>query len=149
MIYVPIRGILKDGKLTVSLNKPLKSCHIGLLDFNIPNINEKGVQFNTLDISCDQIDSTFYNPKRILKRLCFDRVDKDDYYSSWKANVIEYHAVDSDDRFLTLNIMRTLPTNDSSFNITFHEYKSQVADHEIIFTLVMKPLSHSERWACI
>ena len=146
MIFVPVRGTLRDGKITLQLNKPLYSCQIGLLDFSIPSINERHSVQNSLDITCDQIDSTVWNPKRILKRICFDRVTVYNFYNLWNARVIEFHPIDSADTFLTFNIQRTLGTGE----VVYEVQRGNVYDPEIFFTIVIKPIKNEEsRWTCI
>ena len=153
MIFVPVRGTLSNGSITVELNKPLNACMIGLLDYSMPSINDKRALQNSIDITCDQIDSTFWNPKRLLKRLCFNRVIKFDYYNLWTANIIEFHQVDSSDKFLTLNIARTfgLGADNSDFGINFEDKKiHDEDDDDVLLTIAVKPITNeSSRWTCI
>jgi len=153
MIFVPARGELKNGTITVVLNKPLNSCMIGLLDFSIPSINSKRPIQNSIDISCDQIDSTFWNPKRILNRLCFNRVIRFDYYNTWTAPIIEFHQVDSNDKFLTFNITRTIgdPSRPTTLDIDFeNKITNEGFNVEVFFTIAIKPMTVEEsRWNCI
>ena len=149
MIFIPIRGHFQDDKLTFKLNKPFKSCLIGLLDFNLPKIDSKPSVENTVDLTCDQIDSNFLNPKRILKRLCFNRVDKYDYFNKWQANVIEYHYLDSDENFLTFHLTRTIVGASGEGLLSYHNYNGY-EQHEVFFTIVIKPINLSaDRWLCI
>ena len=149
MIFVPVRGTFIDGSLSFKLNKPLNSCMIGLLDFHLPKIDSKPYAENTIDLTCDQIDSTFWNPKRLLKRLCFNRVDKYDFYNLWEANIIEFHKLESAEEILVFNISRTLSHKTGDGAITYHNY-SGYNGHEVFFTLVIKPLdSTTDRWICV
>ena len=147
MIFIPVRGVFENDKLIFKLNKPFKSCLIGLLDFNLPKVDSRPSVENTIDLTCDQIDSNFFNPKRILKRLCFNRVDKYDYYNRWQANIIEYHNLDSDENILTFHLCRTIfgPNKDGS--IAYHNYNGY-DKHESFFTIVIKPMDSNDRWLC-
>ena len=150
MIFIPVRSRLNNGKITVNLNRICKLCHIGIVDFYLPSINEKDIPENTIDVTCEQIDSTFWNPKRLLKRVCFDRVERNDYYNKWQAHIIEYHRVDSAEQFLTFHVSRSISTAEGEHNIKFHKFSNQSEDVEIFFTLALKPITDSEsKWTCI
>ena len=149
MIFVPVRGTFDQGSLTFKLNKPLKSCMVGILDFHLPKIDSKPFVENTIDFTCDQIDSTFWNPKRLLKRLCFDRVDKYDYYNKWEARIIEFHKLESAEEFLTFNLSRTITLKAANGTLHYHTYPGYTT-HEVFFTLVIKPIDiPSDRWICV
>ena len=69
MKLVSGRATLKNGVFQLELNESCK-CEIGLVEFNLPNINQNGHDENSVVITCDQIDSNFDNPGRILKNIC-------------------------------------------------------------------------------
>lgn len=133
MKYIATEGHIDDGLLTLELSKPC-NCLIGLVDFHLPSINQRSNSENTIDISCDQIDSSFDNPKRLLKRLCFDKVDDTAYYNHWEAKNIEFKRVDSQDKFLTFKVTRTIGRP----NIKFVK---SIDDPRIYYTIAFKPIS--------
>jgi len=109
MIFIPVRVELLDGTFTVQvpidkLSKPYK---IGLVELNLASINEDGAGQNSIDIIGDQIDSTVWNPKRLLKRICFNKTDRNEFFNNWQARIIEFHPVDSRDGFLSFRVQRT------------------------------------------
>lgn len=133
MRYISTEGYINDGVLTFELNQPC-NCLIGLVDFHLPSINQRSNSENTIDISCDQIDSTFDNPKRLLKRLCFDKVTDTEYYNHWEAKHVEFKRVDSQDKFLTFRVSRTIGRP----NIKFLK---SIDDPQIFYTIAFKPIT--------
>lgn len=131
-----------DCVFQLQLNEPCK-CYIGLVEIHLPIINQRANSENTVDLTCDQIDSSFENPKRLVKRLCFDKVDDKDYYNHWEASIIDFQKVDSEDKYLTFRLARTIGKKAIKFARSIEEPK-------IYYTLAIKPISEkSDRWNCI
>ena len=126
---------LKDDCFVLELNEPCK-CRIGLVEFNLPNINQQACDGNAIEISCDQLDSTFHNPLRILKTICYNRVRGDAYYNNWAAKNIQFHDVDSSDKFLKFRIKRAV----GGKNIRFHKSVNET-NPTIFFTIAMEPIT--------
>jgi hypothetical protein len=61
MIFIPV--ISSDLPVTIKLSKSYAKSSIGLVDFHINGFKEPTL----IDVTCNQIDSTVENPKRILK----------------------------------------------------------------------------------
>ena len=74
MRFLSVEATPRNGEFKIQLNEPCK-CNIGLVDIILPNINQRNKDNNCVDIYCDQIDSNFDNPKRLLKRLFCARPD--------------------------------------------------------------------------
>ncbi len=142
MMFVSGEATLENGLFRHSFSHPC-NCYVGLMSFHLPNINNRHHLENSIDITCDQIDSTFANPKRLLKRLCFDRVKNNGFFNRWEATIIDYKRVDSDDKFLTFHVNRTTTRKPVEFN-------SSVTNTKIYYTLAIKPITDGEsRWTCI
>ena len=150
MIFIPVRGhISPTNGLKIPLEKSFKGYEIGLASFDLPNITKNPFLENSIELTCDQIDSSLANPKRILKRLCFNRPIRNDYFNSWQANLIEFYPLDSDDTFITIKLGRLITSSTLGSDITYHRY-SGYFDHESFFTLVLRPINDQKsRWACI
>ena len=105
MILVEYEAVLVDGVITIPLERPCK-CFIGLVDLALPNLNSKN---NLIDITCDQIDSTFDNPDRLLRRVPYRMFYK--IYGTdpiiRKTQHIKMAKIKSSDKFLTLNFKST------------------------------------------
>ena len=130
-----------SGSFQIKLNEPC-NCLVALADFHIPNINQHGFDENGIEISCDQIDSTFDNPRRILKRLPFNRINKDDHFNSWEAKWLDFKTIDSADTFLDFSIKRL---NKQTVRIN-----KSVKDRFIYLTLAFKPINDQNlRWNAI
>lgn len=142
MMFVSAEGKVTNGTFRHTFSHPC-NCYVGLVSFHMPNINNRQFSENSIDITCEQIDSTFANPKRLLKRLCFERVKNNAYFNNWEAKIIDYKRVDSDDKYLTFNINRTTSQKPIEFN-------NSVTNHTVFYTIAIKPISDGEsRWSCI
>ena len=107
MRFISVEATVVDGAFEIELNKPCK-CSIGLVDIILPNINTwKNRYNNSIDIFCEQIDSNFDNPKRLLKRIFFESVPEKHTCNHWEAKIINFQPIDSSDRFLNFKIRRT------------------------------------------
>ena len=115
---------------------------IALADFHIPNINQHGFDDNGIEISCEQLDSNFDNPRRILKRLPFNRLSKDEHFNSWEAKWFDFKPIDSTDKFLEFSVKR--------LNKQHVRLNKNVRDKFIYLTLAFKPISDKNlRWNLI
>ena len=61
MIFIPI--ITSELPVTIKLSKSYTKSLIGLVNFHLNGFKQPTV----IDVTCNQIDSTVENPKRILK----------------------------------------------------------------------------------
>ena len=144
MKLVSGRSTLKNGVFQLELNKSCK-CEIGLVEFNLPNINQNGHDENSIVITCDQIDSNFDNPGRVLKNICFNRCDKQDAYNSWSAKFIEFCQVDSTDNFLTFRLRRAIGGKSIRFNKSLTDNNP-----EVFYTIAFQPIGREEcKWSTI
>ena len=136
MKFVNYKVVLKGDTITVPLDRPCK-CNIGVAEISIPEIlSNKGEFDNTIDITCDQVDSTFDNPERLLRRIPFGKIEAKQYYQTWVAKHIHMNTVDSQDRFLTIKIRRT-----SNQKVLFYPIQE---DRHILLTLAFT--DNSDSW---
>ena len=88
------------GSLRIRIGE-LPNCSIGLIAVGFP------VTTKTIDVTCPQIDSNIFNRKRLLRRVLFGAVNKNDTYkvtSIYKEfKHIIYEKVYSSDTFLDIN----------------------------------------------
>ena len=101
MITLSVSVVPVNGCIEIPLvNK--QNGYIGILDISLPRIEN---QEALISISCDQVDSTIYNRKRILRAFYIRTV-----YEASRAYVyqqfehITYHKLDSSDDKLTIRI---------------------------------------------
>jgi len=138
MKFVNYKVVLKGDTITIPLDRPCK-CNIGVVEISIPEISShKGEFDNTIDITCDQIDSTFDNPDRLLRRIPFGKIEPKQYYQTWTARFMQMNIVDSQDNFLTIKIKRT-----SNQNVLFYPKQE---DREILLTLAFSNVDPAETW---
>ena len=71
MIFIPVMSHLHD--IRIDLKRTYPQAEIGLLDFSMTARRTSDL----IAVSCDQIDSTVENPKRILK-VC--QYNTDNFY---------------------------------------------------------------------
>ena len=142
MKFVASSANIFNGEFKLELDRPCK-CRVASVEFNLPNINQQLCDENSVEISCHQIDSTFENPHRILKTICFNRVRGDAHYNQWTTQQLEFHDIDSQDKFLTFQIRRAI----GGKTIRFHK---SVSEHKIFFTLAFEPIKKEcDRWTNI
>ena len=101
MTVITVTETIVNGSLRIPLGKSC-ACFIGLVAIGYPST------IKTVDITCPQIDSTIYNRKRLLRRILFGSINKNDKYGVKEIykefkNVI-YEKLDSTDDFLNLEI---------------------------------------------
>ena len=118
----------KGPNFSLILNRPIRG-EIALVEFHLPNINQKNHPENFIDITCEQLDSTYENPNRLLKRICFDRSDS--HYHHFTAHILDFQKIDSDDSFLNFKISRA---NDG------HKIRLArgVNDENVFYTIAVK-----------
>ena len=94
---------MKNGVVEIPLGHQCK-CYVGLISISLPNVSRDHIddKFQELNISCDQIDSSMANRKRLLRRICMDKTN--DIYTTHEFKNIIYFPVDSSDDKLTLRI---------------------------------------------
>ena len=141
MIFRNIEGRLERGILTVDHNSNC-SGKLALVELIIPNISDKDKPNNALQIICDQLDSCFDNPDRILKRLYFDKLSVSNRNHFWEAKFLEFKELSSSDNFLTFKIQRL-----NGHAVKFHR---NVSDHRVFLTLAIQNEDDSEKkWALV
>ena len=142
MRYVNYKLTLYEDTVIIPLNRPCK-CNVGLVEISMAEINSTAHDGNAIDITCEQINSTFDNPDRLLRRIPFNRLRKNEYYHTWTAKYVQMKAVDSDDRFLKLKVRRT----DDNSSLTLG---SLFQDNVIFVTLAFSDVELAKTWAsCI
>ena len=95
---------LTSGSFTIKLDRPCR-CYVGLVEWHMPSFDSNHYSDNIVDITCEQIDSSFDNPKRLLKRVVSSNV-KWQHMTHYAPNFIDFKLIDSQDRFLTFKIKR-------------------------------------------
>lgn len=135
MNFITVKAQLENGKIIVPLDKSCR-CFIALSEFYLPSIDTKHSNENNIDITCDQIDSCFFNPDRLLKRLIFNETKPNQTYNRFEARCLDFKLLDSQDKFLTLHIKRT-----NGQRIRFK------GNSDIFLTIVLKPLREGDdKW---
>ena len=128
---------LTKGSFSIELDRPCR-CYVGLVEWHMPTFDSKHYADTVIDISCDQIDSSLDNPKRLLKRVVTSN-HKWQQMTHYNPNFIDFKLVDSQDRFLTFNIKR--------FNGQALQCPDNPTAHVV---LAFKPINEKEdRWLCI
>ena len=95
---------LTSGSFTIELDRPCR-CYVGLVEWHMPSFDSKHYSDNIVDITCEQIDSSFDNPKRLLKRVVSSNV-KWQHMTHYAPKFIDFKLIDSQDRILTFKIKR-------------------------------------------
>ena len=159
MIFIPVNS--NELPIKIKLNKSYGKNLIGIVNFQLNGLKGPAL----IDVTCNQIDSTVENPKRILKvlnlnikllniysikTLAFNRVNNTnrDWYLTWEATNIEFYPLDSCDQILEVNVSKTFK-GDLEFLPT---HRPNFPDHDpcVIFTLVINPITEREnKWNCI
>ena len=132
MIFAEFEVELQNGTFKIELDRPCQ-CFIGLVEFHLPSINDMDLPDNVVELTCDQIDSTFLNPKRLLKRLVFEQTGN--YYNHFEAKNIQFQAVDSQDKFLSFQLKRSSKSHRLAFEFSSIGY----------ITLAFKPFENEDR----
>ena len=128
---------LSKGSFTIELDRPCR-CYVGLVEWHMPSFDIKHYTDNIVDISCEQIDSSFDNPKRLLKRVVSSNA-KWQHMTHYTPYFIDYKMIDSQDRFLKFTIKR--------FDGEKLEFPGTKIAHAV---LVLKPINEKEdKWLCI
>ena len=109
-----------DGQIEIPLSVPCKE-YVALVEISIPSFDLRREIDNAVDITCNQIDSTFDNPNRLLRRIPFNLDSKNRYYQNWTTQFLQMNKVDSDDKFLTLYIRRTTSNENLQFKYSSRE----------------------------
>ena len=92
-----ISAVPINGQLEIDLGTPLNG-YIGLVDIALPRLD---VNQSLVFISCDQVDSTCFNRKRVLKILYNDNTDGYQYH---QFQNIMFYKLDSSDCRLTVRL---------------------------------------------
>lgn len=144
MIFRSLAVNLNHGKFTVDLKEPCK-CRVGLVALILPCINQRDKPNNAIQIICNQIDQTFDNPDRLLKRIYFDKLSISNASNSYEAKLIEFQEINSSERFLEFSIQRL-----SGYPVKFHR---NTTDHRVFITLAIDLMeddsSSVDKWTCL
>ena len=135
MIFLDVKTkISEQGKFSIQLSDVTEG-EIGLVEFAIPNINQRGKPTNSLDLFCSEIDSSFENPKRLLKRLVFEEVHDKQNMNHWESNgVIQFKPISTFNNKLNFIIKRT-------FEDTVPRFHRSVVDALVLITIAIKPIN--------
>lgn len=105
---------LINGALEVQLNQQC-NCFIGLVSITLPVIQFKGNSLTEIYVSCDQIDATITNRKRIISIFGYKNQPKK--WSTYNFENILYFKVDSAEKKLVFRLFNSdvplTPKNDS------------------------------------
>ena len=86
-----------DGHFKVDLGKAC-NCEVGLVEITLPPQGDNG-PIGQFDIQCMEIDRTYTNPDRLLRRIFIKRT-RGEYYRTIEFQHIIYKKIDSSDRYL-------------------------------------------------
>ena len=100
MTVITRTGEIPRGSMRIRIGE-IPNCSIGLIAVGFP------VTTKTVDVTCPQIDSNIFNRKRLLRRVLFGAVNKNDTYKVTciykEFKHIIYEKVYSSDTFLDIN----------------------------------------------
>jgi len=126
MNTINVASIPENGVIKVFLGAKYNG-YVGLVDIAIPKLDpDKSILY----ISCDQVDSTCLNRKRLLKVI---HVDNENGYDYRQFQNIMYYKLDSSDYHLTIRLY-----NDNG------PIKLQSSD-PVLITLLLQP-DTPQRW---
>lgn len=94
---ITISAIPTNGVIEVFLGVKVNG-YLGLVDIAFPEIDTTST---VVSISCDQVDSTCFNRKRILRIF---HNENSESYTSHQFNNITYYKLDSSDYKLTIRL---------------------------------------------
>ena len=123
---ITITAIPIDGVIDVFLGSKFNG-YVGLVDITLPRIE---TSTNIVSVSCDQVDSTCFNRKRLL-RVFYNRNLKE--YTSHEFTQILYNKIDSSDYKLTIRLF------DDEGPLTFTHLKT------VVITLNLQP-DQPKKW---
>ena len=139
MKLINYKVTLRGDSITIPFDHPCK-CNVGLVEISLPEINSHEMDFdNAIDITCDQIDSTFDNPERLLRRIPFNKIGQQKYYQTWTARFLQMESVDSQDKFLTIKLKHTKNGKTLTLGSIFE-------DKQILLTLAFSNVDAAESW---
>ena len=130
---VPINGVIE-----IPMLKECK-CSIGLVSITLPYTGRDKVEqfYRDLEITCDQVDSTFLNPKRLLRKICtpyqFSKNKRSHVYTTHEFETILFFPIDSMERKLTIQI------NDQDGPITLAS-SGRLNPQKVTICLQVKPI---------
>ena len=97
MNAINVSSIPENGVIEIFLGSKYDG-FIGLLDISLPCLD---IQQSIVTISCDQVDSTCLNRKRVLRRV---PMDCSTGYKYHQFHNITYYKLDSSDYKLTIRL---------------------------------------------
>ena len=102
METITATGSAVDGHLQVDLGKTC-NCLVGLVEITFPPLSIADDYARQIDVCCSEIDRTFTNPNRILRRVFINKTRFDvKFYRTVHFQHILYQKIDSFGRFLNI-----------------------------------------------
>ena len=133
---IPEQGVIEIPLLTEC------KCKIGLASISLPNVNrtKQSDVFQEIEISCDQVDSTFLNPNRLLRKICTEK--NKIFYNHYEFVNTFYFELDSADHKLTFRI------KDQHGPISISEYVEIKANpRNVTLCFQLQPIDdQNDRW---
>ena len=94
--------LLNKGTVEVDVDHPFE-CHIGLVSISLPSIKLLNRKITEIYVSCDQVDSTRNNRKRLIQVLGYGK-NQARQWTTYDFSTILYYNIDSSERKLTFRI---------------------------------------------
>ena len=140
MIFLDYKTELdSNGQFTIELSDVTEG-EIGLVSFSIPNINQRGKVTNCLDISCAEIDQSYENPKRLLKRLVFEELHDKQSINHWESSgLIQFRPISTFNKRLTFKVKRT-------YEETVPRFHRSVLNNSLLITFALRPINSETKW---
>ena len=123
---ITVSSIPDHGVIDIFLGVKVDG-YVGLIDISLPRID---TDTTIVSLSCDQVDSTCFNRKRLLRVFC-NKNEKD--YTTHEFNHVMYYKLDSSDYKITLRLF------DENGPLTFQSLKP------VVLTLNLQP-DQPKRW---
>ena len=99
---VIICGTPNNGVIEVPLNTAC-NCYIGLVSITLPAITKLNDNMREIYVSCDQLDATVTNRKRLLRVFGYNKKPSRQW-SEFKFINVMYYKIDSSERKLTIRL---------------------------------------------
>lgn len=93
---------IKNGTIEIEVDYPCQ-CHIGLVSISLPLLKRTDSKISEIFVSCDQVDSTRNNRKRLIQIFGYDK-NQQRHWTTYDFNNILYFNIDSSERKLTFRL---------------------------------------------
>jgi len=123
---ITISAIPDNGVIDIFLGTKFNG-YVGIIDISLPQVD---TETTIVSISCDQVDSTCYNRKRLLR--LFSNTNSNDY-TTHQFSQIMYYKLDSSDYKLTIRL------SDQEGPLTFKHLQP------VVMTINMQP-DRPKKW---